>query len=241
LLSQWGVDMEPVNVEGNTANLAEMQRLGAPNPPALAVGERIVHGWQPRAYAELAGVPYDGADMLSPDELRRRLERILALAQQALREADGESLELKPPGRDRSVRDLGFHIFRLSSAFVEALELGDFPAEWFRETAPPELRSGEALADFGDKVRHRLDDREDVLRGVHRPRVAGTHDLARGAAHPPDLPSAEGTRAAARRRARSRGVCRAAHAQGDVVGSRGVLVRRHRRPCGVTPRPPPRP
>jgi uncharacterized damage-inducible protein DinB len=148
--------MEPVNVEGNTANLAEMQRLGAPNPPALAVGERIVHGWQPRAYAELAGVPYDGADMLSPDELRRRLERILALAQQALREADGESLELKPPGRDRSVRDLGFHIFRLSSAFVEALELGDFPAEWFRETAPPELRSGEALADFGDKVRHRL-------------------------------------------------------------------------------------
>ncbi len=156
MLSQWGVDFEPVNVEGNAANLAEMNRLGAPNPPAVAVGERLVHGWQPRAYAELLGVPYEGEDMLAPDELRRRLDTILDLAQAALRRATPEQLELKPPGRDRTAANLGFHVFRLSAAFVDSLEARHFLAEWFRETAPEGMSGGEALAAYGDAVRHRL-------------------------------------------------------------------------------------
>ena len=59
MLSSWNVDFVAVNVEGNGANLAELHRLGAPNGPAVAVKERIVHGWQPRMYAELVGVEYD--------------------------------------------------------------------------------------------------------------------------------------------------------------------------------------
>lgn len=150
------MDFEAVNVEGSADNLALMQGLGAPNPPAVAVDGRVVHGWQPRAYAELVGVPYDGADMLSPDELRRRLDHILELAQTALRSANAAQLAIKPPGRDRSVRNLGFHVFRLSSACVEALEQGSFPPEWFREQAPPEMEDGESLAAYGDKVRYKL-------------------------------------------------------------------------------------
>ena len=150
------MDFEGVNVEGSEANLAELKRLGAPNVPAVAVGGKIVHGWQPKDYAELLGVAYDGAEMLSPDELRRRLDRILELVQQALRQTPADQLGMKPPGRDRTLRNLAYHAFRVGSAYVDALEQGHFPMGWFKETAPEGMDSGEAVAAFGDEARHKL-------------------------------------------------------------------------------------
>ena len=47
---------EAVNVEGNPAALAELKRLGAPLVPAVAVGERVVHGWNPKGVAALVEI-----------------------------------------------------------------------------------------------------------------------------------------------------------------------------------------
>ncbi len=152
----WNVDFDAVNVEGNEANLAELRRLGAPNVPAVAVAGRIVHGWQPRMYAELVGVPYDGSEMLPPDELRRRLDTVLELTQAALRQTPEETLEVKAEGRDRTLRNLGYHVFRVAAAFLDCLEQRRFLADWFREDAPETMRSGADLAAHGAKVRHRL-------------------------------------------------------------------------------------
>ncbi len=156
MLSSWNVDFDAVNVEGSEENLAELHDLGAPNVPAVAVEGRIVHGWQPRMYAELVGVPYDGSEMLSPDELRRRLDAILALTQAALRTAPDENLAVKPAGRDRSLHDLGFHVFRVAAALLDCLEQRQFLVAWFKETPPEEMRGGADLAAHGDQVRHRL-------------------------------------------------------------------------------------
>ena len=49
--------------------------------PAVAVGERAVHGWNPEGYAALLGVEYREAAKLSPAELAVRLDRILANAE----------------------------------------------------------------------------------------------------------------------------------------------------------------
>ena len=35
-----------------------MERLGVPRPPAVAIGDRVVHGWNPGGYAALLGVDY---------------------------------------------------------------------------------------------------------------------------------------------------------------------------------------
>ena len=150
------MDFDAVNVEGNEQHLAELHELGAPNVPAVAVEGRIVHGWQPRLYAELVGVPYDGSEMLSPDELRRRLDTILALTQAAVRAAPEENLAVKPADRERTLRNLAFHVFRVAAAFLDCLEQRQFLVAWFKETAPENLRNGVELAEHGGKVRHRL-------------------------------------------------------------------------------------
>jgi hypothetical protein len=124
--------------------------------PALAVSGRAVHGWNPAAYAELAGVPYRDDGQLSPGELGSRLDRILSSAERLIREMPRQHLDVKPPERDRTLRDLAFHVFRLSLAFVDAMDRGHLRGEWFDEKAPADLDDGPAIARYGALVRGRL-------------------------------------------------------------------------------------
>jgi hypothetical protein len=156
LLSSLGVAFEAIDVQANPASLKELERLGVPRVPAVAIGERVVHGWNPRDVAELVGVAYAEPVRLEPVELAERLDRILAAAQRAIRQVPLEKLDTKPPERDRTVRDLGYHIFRLSVAFPLAVEQNRLPEEWLTEPAPRSLRDGEAIARYGEGVRARL-------------------------------------------------------------------------------------
>jgi len=63
---------------------------------------------------------------------------------------------MKAPGRDRSVHQLGFHVFRLSVAFVDTREQGHLSADVFDEMAPVGMVDGEDVARYGDTVRRRL-------------------------------------------------------------------------------------
>jgi hypothetical protein len=156
LLSSFGVPFDPVNVEGNPAARTELDRLGIPQVPAVAVGDRVVHGWNPRGVAELLGVPYAEPERLQPVELVDRLDRILAAAQVAIRQVPTDGLETKSPDRDRTVRQLGYHLFRLCAAFPVAVEQQRLLEEWLTELAPPFLRDGDAIARYGEGVRRRL-------------------------------------------------------------------------------------
>ena len=158
MLSSWGIAFEAVNVERDPQAAAELKRRQVPLVPAVAVGEQIVHGWNPPALAALVGVPYSARPQLSPSELAARLDRILGAAQRALRPVSAERLLTAAPDRDRTLGDIGYHIFRLSLGFRDAAREGRFPVAWLLESAPAELRGGAALARYGETVRAQLSD-----------------------------------------------------------------------------------
>jgi hypothetical protein len=158
LLSSWGIAFEAVNVERDPQAAAELQRRQVPLVPAVAVGEQIVHGWNPPALAALVGVPYSDRPQLSPSELAVRLDRILEATQRALRPVSAERLRAAAPGRDRTLGELGYHIFRLSLGFRDAAREKRFPVAWLLESAPAEMRDGAALARYGETVRAQLSD-----------------------------------------------------------------------------------
>ena len=124
--------------------------------PAVAVDGRIVHGWNPPAYAELLGVPYAEKAKLPPAVLARRLDRILECAEQLLRPMSTLHMDWIPVERKRTLRDLGYHVFRLSLAFIDAMDQGRLPEDWFQERAPEGLTDGRAVANYGALVRGRL-------------------------------------------------------------------------------------
>lgn len=176
MLSSWGIAFEAVDVEQDPQAAAELQRRQVPLVPAVLVGEQIVHGWNPPALAALVGVPYSDRPQLSPPELAARLDRILEATQRALRPVSAERLQrgnvsssdmsmvdtfpllITAPDRDRTLGDIGYHIFRLSLGFRDAAREKRFPVAWLLEAAPAEMRDGAALARYGETVRAQLSD-----------------------------------------------------------------------------------
>ena len=124
--------------------------------PALTIGERAAHGWNPPAYAELLGIPYSETTKLAPAVLAERLDIVLDTNQQLMRVVPDRHLNWRPPERNRTLRDLGYHVFRLSLAFVDGMDLGEFPESWLLDQAPDDLADGPAIARYGALVRGRI-------------------------------------------------------------------------------------
>jgi hypothetical protein len=150
------VKFEGFDVEAEPERRRDLEPFGVPRVPATIVGDRAVHGWNPKALAGLVGVPYTEHEPLSPAELAARLDLVLAATQRALGQIPTEHLGMKAPGRNRTVRQLGFHVFRLSAAFVDTREQGHLPEQTFEENPPPEMADGAAVAAYGETVRRWL-------------------------------------------------------------------------------------
>src|SRR5262249_20138788 len=67
-----------------------------------------------------------------------------------------EHMDWRPPERDRTLRDLGYHVFRLSLAFTEAMDRGRLPKAWLGDAAPADMRESAAVASYGALARGRL-------------------------------------------------------------------------------------
>ncbi len=134
----------------------EMVRLGIPRPPGVAVDGRVVHGWNPEAYAALLGVDYRVAKKFTPAELASRLDRVLESAQRLTERFDARQMDHVPPERKRTLRDLAYHVFRLSLGFTDAVDRAELPESVYEERAPSELVTGADVARYGALVRARL-------------------------------------------------------------------------------------
>ncbi len=145
-----------MNVDAAPGAFDELRRVGVNLVPAVVVGGRAAHGWNPPAYAALLGVEYRPAEKLAPATLAARLDRNLATVEALLRALPGDRFGWKPPERDRSIGDLGFHVFRLALAFVDGMDRGHFPESWLQEHVPAEMGDGPAVARYGALVRARL-------------------------------------------------------------------------------------
>jgi hypothetical protein len=155
LLSSWSVTFEEADVASEPAARADLDRLGIPLVPAVVVGgDRYVHGWNPAALAALMGVSYVEPPRLAVPELAGRLDRVLDGAARALRQIPAGRLDDRPAsGRERSVRQLVFHLFRVGLAYPDAMTTGHLPQEWLQEQVPPGKREPPDLLAYGASVR----------------------------------------------------------------------------------------
>ena len=124
--------------------------------PALTIGDRAAHGWNPPAYAELLGIPYSETVKLAPAVLAQRLDLFLDTNQQLMRIVPDRHMNWRPPERNRTLRNLGYHVFRLSLAFVDGMDMGEFPESWLLDEAPDDLTDGPSIARYGALVRGRI-------------------------------------------------------------------------------------
>src|SRR5262249_27546737 len=102
------------------------------------------------------GVVHEPEAKLAPSVLASRLDVILGAAEGLVRRFPDDRMDWRPPERDRSLRDLGYHVFRLSLAFIDAMDSGRLASATLGGTAPTAMRESRAVANYGALVRARL-------------------------------------------------------------------------------------
>lgn len=137
----------------------QLLKLGVRNVPVVAKGERYVFGQNLEDVAEFVGLNGTGHTPLPPDQLVAKWLDILAIAQSHVQQIpDARLAERVIDNRDRSIRLMGHHVFRIGEAYLETVVDGVEYAVQLANVPPAEGRftRGEEIAQYGDSVRSRL-------------------------------------------------------------------------------------
>ena len=140
------MQFEPVNIAGNDEGKARLTAHGLDSVPAVCLDDECVPGGDLEAIARLLSLDYDAPVKLTPSELHDKWKLVLQAAQRFLKQASFEGLAHKSPDRDRTFRELGWHIVLIPRAFVAAYDTDEFPNRLFAEKDVPETLTGDDIA-----------------------------------------------------------------------------------------------
>jgi hypothetical protein len=153
------VNFEALDVANDARALEKLLALGVRNVPVLAKGEQFIFAQNFEDIAEFVGLQGSDHVPLAPDQLVAKWLKVYSSTQRYIQQLPDERLaERVIANRDRSIRLMGHHIFRIGEAFLETVVDGADYAPLFANKPPPdgEFNSGREIADYGAQVTRRL-------------------------------------------------------------------------------------
>lgn len=128
-------------------------KYGLRKVPVLARGDQYAMGQMLDPFAKLAGLPMPGAGRLSPEQLYRKYELVFACGQRLARQFPAERFrERVIPHRERLIRTLCYHVFRIGESFLETWHGAEYSAKIADNEPPDSLVSGDDVARYGASV-----------------------------------------------------------------------------------------
>jgi uncharacterized damage-inducible protein DinB len=135
-----------VNIAGNAEGRLRLLGHGLDSVPAVCLDDECVPGGDLGAIAGLLELDYEPPVKLTPEQLLDKWMLVLEAAQRYLRQASFTGLSHKSPDRDRTFRELGWHIVLIPRAFVTAYDTNEFPNRLFAEKDVPVELTGDDIA-----------------------------------------------------------------------------------------------
>jgi glutaredoxin/uncharacterized damage-inducible protein DinB len=121
-LSGLGVDYESINVSAQPEAMAELRAIGVRTVPVVARGTDYVFAQELADVSRFIGRSVE-FQRLPGAALVGKWLNVLEAAQRHVMQLPSERLgERATAGRDRSVRDLAYHIYQVADAFLQAVE-----------------------------------------------------------------------------------------------------------------------
>jgi hypothetical protein len=130
-----------------------LNKYGLRKVPVLAKGEQYAMGQMLDPFAKLAGLPMPGADGLTPEQLYKKYEMVFAAGQRYARQFPADRFrERVIPHREREIRTLCYHVFRIGEAFLETWNGAEYAAKIADNEPPDDMLTGEDVARYGASV-----------------------------------------------------------------------------------------
>ena len=157
-LTNLGVDYESVNVSATPEAMNDLFALGVRTVPVVSRGKDYVFAQALEDVSRFVGRELH-VKRLPPAELVKKWLHVLAAAQRHVMQLPAARLAGRAtPGRDRSVRDLAYHVYQVPDAFLRAVIEGKADlANHYNEPPPADVNTAQDVRDFGASVSKRLD------------------------------------------------------------------------------------
>jgi hypothetical protein len=138
----------------------QLLQLGVRTVPVLARDGQYIFCQNLEDVAEFVGLPGTGHTPLPPEALLTKWTVVLRAAQRYIRQIPNERLnERAIDNRDRSIRLLSHHIFRIGEAFLETAIDGVEYRVQLANVPPKEgtYTTGEEIASYGNSIIERIE------------------------------------------------------------------------------------
>jgi hypothetical protein len=124
------------------------------------LGERAVQGFDVAALRDLLGLPAEASGALSADELLDKYRLVFGAAQRAILQISQDALDWVTPGRERTLRQLTWHIFDRAEDFLRVVDGGEFTAAMVDDylTRANLCRTSAEIAAYGQQVLSKVED-----------------------------------------------------------------------------------
>ena len=130
-----------------------LNKYGLRKVPVLAKGDQYAFGQMLDPFAKFAGLPMPGADGLTPEQLYKKYEMVFAAGQRYARQFPAARFrERVIPHREREIRTLCYHVFRIGQAFLETWNGAEYSAKIADNEPPDAMQTGEDIARYGAGV-----------------------------------------------------------------------------------------
>lgn len=121
-LTHLGVPFESVNVLTDPNAMRDLEKLGAQSIPIVSYGDRFVFGQSLAQVAEFVGKAAPQTERLPPEILIERWIYFLDVARTQTAQIPQSRLDVRAvPDRNRTVRELAYHIFQVPHSFIESV------------------------------------------------------------------------------------------------------------------------
>ncbi len=114
------VAFNSINIADDPSGLEQLSKYGIKTVPILTQGDRFIFAQVLGEVACFLGLEEDSVQPLPIHELALKLRMVLAAAQRYVHQIPVSHLNHVLPGRIRTYRELGYHIFRIAECFLEA-------------------------------------------------------------------------------------------------------------------------
>jgi hypothetical protein len=149
-----------------------LEKYGLRKVPVVAKGDKYVFGQNIENVAEFVGLEGTGLVSLPPAQLYEKYRKVFEAAQRFAVQFPPERFnEPVIPNRDRLIRTLNFHIFRIGEAFLETWNGAEFTTTIASNPPDDSMQTGNQIAAYGAGVWKKI---EAWWTGVEDPKLART-------------------------------------------------------------------
>ena len=128
-------------------------KYGLRKVPVLAKDDQYAMGQMLEPFAKLAGISLSAIGGLSPEQLYRKYQMVFAAGQRYARQFPTERLrERVIPHRERPIRTLCYHVFRIGESFLETWDGAEYTAKIADNEPAASIQTGDDIARYGEGV-----------------------------------------------------------------------------------------